>query len=149
MIDARTIHRKVTRKIYDFSPEQLKNLTSIVWLYRGQHERFLALVADHLSNAIAEAEGSVAPLSSFTKEAAAGLEKISRFFKTTGDERAKAAFAELTVASDLLGSDASKFVTFCKQISERWKKSKRSNDAMKGRPMAAYPVDSGFLYVVS
>jgi type I restriction enzyme M protein len=34
----------VTRKIYDFSPEQLANLTAIVWLYRGQTERFLDLV---------------------------------------------------------------------------------------------------------
>ena len=36
MLDARNVYRKVTRKIYDFSPEQLPNLTSIVWLYRGQ-----------------------------------------------------------------------------------------------------------------
>jgi type I restriction enzyme M protein len=36
MLDARNVYRKVTRKIYDFSPEQLANLTSIVWLYRGQ-----------------------------------------------------------------------------------------------------------------
>ena len=34
MLDARTVYRKVTRKIYDFSPEQLANLTAIVWLYR-------------------------------------------------------------------------------------------------------------------
>ena len=73
MIDARGVYRKVTRKIYDFSPEQLKNLTSIVWLYRGQSERFLALIAEHLSNAVAEAEGSVAPLNSFTKEVVSGL----------------------------------------------------------------------------
>ena len=44
MLDARNIYRKVTRKIYDFSPEQLQNLTAIVWLYRGQSDRFLALV---------------------------------------------------------------------------------------------------------
>src|ERR1700737_317112 len=50
MLDARGVYRKVTRKIYDFSPEQLKNLTSIVWLYRGQRDRFVALVADHLAN---------------------------------------------------------------------------------------------------
>ena len=36
MLDARNIYRKVTRKIYDFSPEQLQNLTAIVWLYRGK-----------------------------------------------------------------------------------------------------------------
>src|SRR5271166_3028371 len=50
MIDARGVYSKVTRKIYDFSPEQLKNLTSIVWLYRGQSERFTSLIAEHLAN---------------------------------------------------------------------------------------------------
>ena len=44
MLDARNVYRKVTRKIYDFSPEQMQNLAAIVWLYRGQQERFLALV---------------------------------------------------------------------------------------------------------
>lgn len=49
MIDARNIFRKVTRTINDFSPEQLKNLTSIVWLYRGQNERYLKLVDEYIS----------------------------------------------------------------------------------------------------
>lgn len=44
MLDARNIHRKVTRTVYDFSPEQQANLTSVVWLYRGETERFLGLV---------------------------------------------------------------------------------------------------------
>jgi type I restriction enzyme M protein len=44
MIDARNIYRKVTRKIYDFTPEQLANITAIVWLYRGQTEHFPGLV---------------------------------------------------------------------------------------------------------
>jgi type I restriction enzyme M protein len=44
ILDARNVFRKVTRKIYDFSPEQLANLTAIVWLYRGEQERFLDLV---------------------------------------------------------------------------------------------------------
>ncbi len=44
MLDARQVYRKVTRKIYDFSPEQMQNLSAIVWLYRGQQHRFLALV---------------------------------------------------------------------------------------------------------
>jgi len=47
MLDARNIYRKVTRKIYDFSPEQLANLTAIVWLYRGQKARFLGLVKEY------------------------------------------------------------------------------------------------------
>lgn len=48
MIDARNIYRKVTRKIFDFSPEQEQNLLGIVWLYRGETERFIELVASYI-----------------------------------------------------------------------------------------------------
>lgn len=54
MIDARNIYRKVTRKIFDFTPEQQQNVSSIVWLYRGQTERFLALVQDYLQTAFTQ-----------------------------------------------------------------------------------------------
>jgi type I restriction enzyme M protein len=54
MLDARNIYRKVTRKIYDFTPEQLANLTAIVWLYRGQSARFLALVQGYLEHTLEE-----------------------------------------------------------------------------------------------
>ena len=53
MLDARNVYRKVTRKIYDFSPEQMQNLAAIVWLYRGQQDRFLALVKDYLGRVCA------------------------------------------------------------------------------------------------
>jgi type I restriction enzyme M protein len=43
MLDARNVYRKVTRKIYDFSPEQEKNLLAVVWLYRGQTDKYLDL----------------------------------------------------------------------------------------------------------
>lgn len=55
MLDARNVYRKVTRKIYDFSPEQLANLTAIVWLYRGQSDRFLELVQNYLDRTLGEA----------------------------------------------------------------------------------------------
>jgi type I restriction enzyme M protein len=55
MLDARNIFRKVTRKVYDFSPEQLQNLTAIVWLYRGQQDRYLQLVNDYLNQVCQEA----------------------------------------------------------------------------------------------
>lgn len=48
MIDARNIFRKVNRTINDFSPEQLKNLTSIVWLYRGENEKYLKLIKEYI-----------------------------------------------------------------------------------------------------
>ncbi len=56
MLDARQVFRKVTRKIFDFSPEQLADLTAVVWLYRGQHARFEALVAQHLGHAVRAAQ---------------------------------------------------------------------------------------------
>jgi len=52
MLDARQVYRKVTRKIYDFSPEQLANLSSIVWLYRGESGRFIELVRSHIQNSL-------------------------------------------------------------------------------------------------
>lgn len=54
MLDARNIHRKVTRTVYDFSPEQLANLTSIAWLYRGQEDRFLGLIKRYFAEICVE-----------------------------------------------------------------------------------------------
>src|SRR5216683_3293641 len=65
MLDARNVYRKVTRKIYDFSPEQVKNLAAIVWLYRGQRERFLALVKDYLGRVCTEGGAAPAALATF------------------------------------------------------------------------------------
>ncbi len=55
MIDARNVYRKVTRKIMDFSPEQLQNLSAIVWLYRGQEARFVELVQSYVDSVLNEA----------------------------------------------------------------------------------------------
>lgn len=65
MLDARNVYRKVTRKIYDFSPEQMQNLAVIVWLYRGQEDRFLALVKDYLSKICTESKAIPAALTPF------------------------------------------------------------------------------------
>jgi len=54
MLDARNVYRKVTRKINDFSPEQMQNLAAIVWLHRGQRERFIALVKSYLARVCTE-----------------------------------------------------------------------------------------------
>ena len=65
MLDARQICRKVSRAIFDFSPEQLQNIAAIVWLYRGQSDRFLKLVESYLTQAIEEGQGIGDPLSEF------------------------------------------------------------------------------------
>ncbi|MCL0067140.1 endonuclease domain-containing protein [Thermodesulfovibrionales bacterium] len=59
MIDARSIYRKVTRKIFDFSPEQQQNILSIVWLYRGETKRFHDLVVNYISKSLDEAMKSI------------------------------------------------------------------------------------------
>lgn len=65
MLDARQVFRKVTRKVFDFSPEQLQNLTAIFWLYRGQEARFRELVAAYLDRAMAEARAGEAAMEPF------------------------------------------------------------------------------------
>ncbi len=52
MIDARQIYRVLSRKVYDFSPEQMQNINAVVWLYRGQTERFLSLIENYQKNAL-------------------------------------------------------------------------------------------------
>ena len=65
MLDARNVYRKVTRKIYDFSPEQMQNLAGVVWLYRGEQQRFLGLVKDYLGRVCAESAAVPATLAPF------------------------------------------------------------------------------------
>lgn len=45
MIDARNVYHVVSARSHVFTDEQLANLNAIVWLYRGEHEKFIALVA--------------------------------------------------------------------------------------------------------
>jgi len=54
MIDARGIYRKVNRRVYDFSPEQMANISAIFWLYRGHRDKFLNLVAHYLAQTCKE-----------------------------------------------------------------------------------------------
>ena len=65
MLDARNIYRKVTRAIFDFSPEQQNNISAIVWLHRGQSERFLGLVQSYLAHALVEGQATAGPLLAF------------------------------------------------------------------------------------
>jgi type I restriction enzyme M protein len=65
MLDARNVYRRVTRKIYDFSPEQMQNLAAIIWLYRGQQKRFLGLVKNYLGRICAESAAVTGVLAPF------------------------------------------------------------------------------------
>ena len=44
MIDARNVYHVVSARSHVFTDEQLANLSAIVWLYRGEREKFVALL---------------------------------------------------------------------------------------------------------
>lgn len=81
MIDARNIYHKVTRKIFDFSPEQLKNISAIVWLYRGKTDRYLALVREYLSAVLTECALIPEKLEAFEKALDSSRLNIDAFAK--------------------------------------------------------------------
>ncbi len=83
MLDARNIYRKVSRSIYDFSPEQQKNIAAIVWLYRGQPDRFLKLVQSYLARAITKGQATGEPLAAFKD----GLGKLIDLIKPFASEK--------------------------------------------------------------
>ena len=129
MLDARGIHRKVTRKIFDFSPEQLADLTSIVWLYRGQNDRFVALVEQHLENAVLEGETSIKPTEDFADALEEACEEIAHFFKRKSSD----AFTEFDKIVAVLREDADTFAKVVSQTKKRWVATKRDNEALKVR----------------
>ncbi|MFC1572183.1 N-6 DNA methylase [Candidatus Eisenbacteria bacterium] len=143
MIDARNVYRKVTRKIYDFSPEQAQNLLAIVWLYRGQRERYLELVADYCRRMLDEGEGCfkakeknggdpLDPLPSIFASLAKLRGLFDPFLKTLA---ADAPCAEpLRELEDALPPFRADVEAFHKEVSKQqvaWKKQKTTNGALK------------------
>jgi type I restriction enzyme M protein len=86
MLDARNIYRKVSRKINDFSPEQLQNLAAIVWLYRGQSDRFIALVQRYLERTLTEATAIAEKSNTFRKAYDAFTDAAAPFLKTLPED---------------------------------------------------------------
>lgn len=141
MIDARNIYRKVTRKIYDFSPEQLKNLSSIVWLYRGQRERFLALVAEHLGRTLDEAracfetkdeEGkTIRPLLDFQRAGKEFAGKVKPFLAKQPSDAAHAeTWTEFGEKSAVFAKDVAAYQEAIKRETEVWAENDRTNEAL-------------------
>lgn len=108
MLDARNVYRKVTRKIYDFSAEQLANLTSIVWLYRGQQDRFLELVESYQRRVLEEADNST----SFLEEFMTATKDVLGLFEDVENET--------TSAFEVLSEDAKLFTADSKKLTEQW-----------------------------
>ena len=109
MLDARNIYRKVTRAIVDFSPEQQKNIAAIVWLYRGQSERFLSLVEGYLAEAVFEGQAAAGPLLAL-EEALGKQINLARPFATEardpdpmGETWEELTFSQATLTADIEG----------------------------------------------
>lgn len=110
MLDARNIYRQASRSIFAFSPEQQKNIAAIVWLYRGQQERFLKLVETYLAQAVAEGQKTSDPLAEF-EEALGQLIALAEPFATEKRDPDPIAgtWEELTSAQTTLSADIEAF----------------------------------------
>jgi type I restriction enzyme M protein len=82
MIDARNVYRKVNRTINDFAPEQMANLSSIIWLYRGQKDRFIGLVQRYLNLINTETQSCEPSLQMLESTLDNVNEKMTTFVKT-------------------------------------------------------------------
>ena len=110
MLDARNVYRKVSRAIYDFSPEQQKNIAAIVWLYRGQSDRFLHLVESYLEQAVAEGQATAEPLGTFEKTLGKLIDLAEPFATGKRDpDPLTGTWEELTSAQTALSADIGAF----------------------------------------
>jgi type I restriction enzyme M protein len=110
MIDARNIYRKVNRTINDFSPEQLQNILSIVWLYRSESKRFIDLVVGYCQSIDREYQGSIALLQNYREHLDKLTEALEKFYNLI-DEK-DGTWLELRTASELFKDDIDKYAGF-------------------------------------
>ena len=142
MIDARNVYRKVTRKIYDFSPEQKQNILAIIWLYRGQTDRFLNLVARYCTRMLDEAtacfagtddEGNgIEPLSDFSASVGELHEALQLFLDTLSENGPYAeVLKEFKNTQATFLTDVAAFKKAVTKEQATWKKQKTANGALK------------------
>jgi type I restriction enzyme M protein len=132
----------VTRKIYDFSPEQEKNLLAIVWLYRGQTEKYLELVAGYCRSTMDEAALCLKrtneagkkeePLSDYTAALVDLLAVIQPYLETLPEDAAVSEpLLELNKALPAFEQDVTFFAKDCAVQQAVWKTQKASNGELK------------------
>ena len=142
MVDARNIYRKVTRKIYDFSPEQKQNILAIVWLYRNQTKKYLNLVAGYCSHLIEEGAGcftarndngdQIEPLPSFIDSITVLRSAMEPFLNTLSDGAAHVeVLEELDETKITFKTDVQAFQGSVTEQQTAWKKQKTNNGDLK------------------
>jgi type I restriction enzyme M protein len=140
MLDARNIYRKVSRAIYDFSPEQQQNIAAIVWLYRGQGERFLKLVESYIDQAVSRGAAAGAPLDAFTqaRDTLAGLVEPFAGTERNPDPLAET-WKELTTLRGTLAADVAAFKAEVATRASDWQKAARDNPGLTAARQAMHP----------
>jgi type I restriction enzyme M protein len=142
MIDARGIYRKVTRRIYDFSPEQKQNILAMVWLYRGQKDRYLSLVRNYcqqlLEEAVACLDGKESapelgePISDFRSSLGAMLHALGGFLRGIPQDAAPVAVAgELADAIQAFDDDTETFRRSIEEQRSLWAEQRATNGELK------------------
>jgi type I restriction enzyme M protein len=141
MLDARNVYRKVSRAIYDFSPEQQKNIASLIWLYRGEGGRFLRLVESYLAQAVADGKEADAPLAAFA-QALDQLARLVQSFATTKRDPDPLAetWKELLALRATLDEDIKAFNTEVAAREKTWAKADRDNAGLNQVREALHPV---------
>jgi type I restriction enzyme M protein len=141
MLDARSIFRKVSRSVCDFSPEQQKNIAAITWLYRGQSVRFLKLVESYLARAIEDGKAATAPLATF-KDALDKLVALIETFaklKRVNDPLAEP-WAELTAGRATLAADIEAFGKETAAQASAWQGAGGDNVGLNAARFALHPL---------
>ena len=136
MIDARDIFRKVTRKIYDFSPEQLQNILSIIWLYRGESNRFHDLVVNYISDTLNETAQSIAPAQDYETVFAKLNQELEPFLATLPQDGKQAeTVKELADCLQTYKDNSQIFAKLVHEKNEWWQKQNKDSveltDALK------------------
>jgi type I restriction enzyme M protein len=94
MLDARGVYHVVSARSHVFTEEQLANLNAIVWLYRGQAPRFLALLAGYHRNAHAQL-GLLKPCMAAVAAPQAQAAALLRALATAAQKNPESILAEL------------------------------------------------------
>jgi type I restriction enzyme M protein len=143
MLDARAVGQKMegSRTVYEWTDEQLANLTAVVWLYRGETDRFLALVADHLAHAAAEAEATEEVLDALLGEAVALAETLQPFLDAQPDAGPHVEPSEAFVAArKAYEAAANAYLGAVNQAVGDWKSHGRDNEDLHAIAESFEPV---------
>ncbi len=141
MLDARQISRKVSRSVYDFSPEQQKNIAAIVWLYRGQQDRFLKLVESYLAEAVTLGTQAQAALDSYEDALGRLADLMAPLAKAKRkDDPLAGPWDEFTSVQATLVADVEAFTKEAAKQAKAWAKATRDNAGLNGARAGLHPL---------